>query len=331
VGPVNLFLAIDGGNSKTEVLLGDTSGAVLGFARGAGSNHQTAGLDIAMSCLDDLVRTVREQAGLGAEARPVLVATYLAGADFPVEYELLNEAITTADWADKSIVDNDTFALLRAGTEAPNAVAVVCGAGTNCVGRAEDGRTVRFPSLGHLTGDWGGGQHLGSLTLWHAARAEDGRAEPTALVDAVTHHFGYRAVANVAAAIHLGQLAHERIAELTPILFTAAAAGDEVARSLVIRQGEEIATMALAALRRLDLLTTPAAVVLGGGVLRSRDPIVFGALTERLTASAPHAEITLVTAPPVLGAALLALDTLGIDGPAHDRLRAEVSQLAETP
>jgi hypothetical protein len=68
-------------------------------------------------------------------------------------------------------------------------------------------------------------------------------------------------------------------------------------------------------------------VVLGGGVVRSRDPILFGALTERLTAEAPHAEITLVTAPPVLGAALLALDNLGIDGPAHDRLRAEVAQL----
>lgn len=329
MGTVNLFLAIDGGNSKTEVLLGDTSGAVLGFARGAGSNHQTAGLDIAMSCLDDLVRTVREQAGLGAEARPVLVAAYLAGADFPVEYELLNEAISTADWADKSIVDNDTFALLRAGTESPNAVAVVCGAGTNCVARAEDGRTVRFPSLGNLTGDWGGGQHLGSLTLWHAARAEDGRAEPTALVDAVTQHFNYRTVANVSAAIHLGQLPHDRIAELTPLLFNVATTGDPTARSLIIQQGEEIATMAIAALHRLGLLTTPVTVVLGGGVVRSRDPILFGALTERLTAAAPHAEITLVTAPPVLGAALLALDNLGIDGPAHTRLRTEMSHLAE--
>jgi N-acetylglucosamine kinase-like BadF-type ATPase len=325
---LNLFLAIDGGNSKTEVLLGDTSGAILGFARGAGTNHQTAGgLDTAMSRLDDLVR----RAGVSADQRPVLAAVFLAGADLPVELAMLTEAVTARDWADKSIVDNDTFALLRAGTESPDAVAIVCGAGTNCVGRSEDGRTVRFPSLGHLTGDWGGGQHLGSMALWHAARAEDGRGDATALVDAVARHFGHRTVAGVSAAAHLGQIAHERIAELTPVLFTVATAGDPVARSLVIQQGEEIATMAVAALRRLGLLTTPVTVVLGGGVVRSRDPILFGALTERLTATAPHAEITLVTAPPVLGAALLALDHLGAGGPAHDRLRTEVSRLAGRP
>jgi N-acetylglucosamine kinase-like BadF-type ATPase len=329
MGSVNLFLAVDGGNSKTEVLLADTSGAVLGFARGPGSNHQTAGgLDVAMSRVDSLVHEVRTQAGLSPDVRPVLAALYLAGADFPVEYELLNDAITAADWAEKSIMDNDTFALLRAGTESPDAVAVICGAGTNCVARAADGRTIRFPSLGTLSGDWGGGGHLSQLAIWHAARAEDGRGAPTALVEAITRFLGYPTIAKVSEAAHLGTLSPDDITNLTPVLFEAAAAGDQIAQSLITRQGEEVVTIATTALRRLDLLTTPVAVVLGGGVLRTRDPLLFNVITGGLAATAPHATLTVVTDPPVVGAALLALDALGIDGPAHPRLRTEVARLA---
>jgi N-acetylglucosamine kinase-like BadF-type ATPase len=187
---------------------------------------------------------------------------------------------------------------------------------------------VRFPSLGQLTGDWGGGAHLGSLALWHAARAEDGRGPVTGLVGAITEHFGLHTIPEVSAAMHLGTLHHDRLNELAPLVFRAAAGGDPVARELVVAQGVEIVTMATVALRRLRLLTSPVAVVFGGGVLRSRDPVLFGVITERLHTAAPRAAITLVTDPPVLGAALLALDMLGIDGPAHGRLRAEVAQLA---
>jgi N-acetylglucosamine kinase-like BadF-type ATPase len=325
---VTVFLAIDGGNSKTEVLLADTAGNVLGYARGNGSNHQTAGgMTEAMSRLDDLVRAARSQAGPDGAGRPALASVYLAGADLPVELVALTNAINAAGWAEKSIVDNDTFALLRAGTESPDAVAVVCGAGTNCVARAADGRTVRFPSLGQITGDWGGGAHLGKLALWHAARAEDGRGPATSLVNAVTQHFGYLTVADVSAATHLGAIPAERLAELSPVLFAVAASGDPVARSLVVQQGEEVVAMATAALRRLGLLTARVTVVLGGGVLRARDPLLLGVITDRLLTAAPHAEICLVTDPPVVGAALLGLDALGIDGPAHATLRTEVRRL----
>jgi N-acetylglucosamine kinase-like BadF-type ATPase len=328
---MSVFLAIDGGNSKTEVLLADTTGAVLGYARGRGSNHQTAGgIDEAMSRLDNLVRQARDHAGIGEDTRPALAAVYLAGADLPVELAALTEAITAADWAEKSIVDTDVIALLRAGTEAPDAVAVVCGAGSNCVARAADGRTVRFPALGQVTGDWGGGQHLGSLALWHAARAEDGRGPATALVDAVAEHFGYPTVHDVSAAVHLGELSSRRLGELAPTLFRVAATGDPVARSVAIQQGEEVVALATAALRRLGLLAEPVVVVLGGGVLRTRDPLLFEVIHSRLLAAVPRAEITVVTDPPVVGAALLGLDALGANSSTHEALRAEVRRLVTT-
>jgi N-acetylglucosamine kinase-like BadF-type ATPase len=340
--PGRVYVAVDGGNSKTEVLVGDTTGAVLGYARGPGSNPQTAGgLDSAMRRIDALILEalgpaldpVREattgapdRGPLGSGSQPVLAQLCLAGADLPVEIAALDEAVAAAGWAEKSIVENDTMALLRAGTDALDAVAVVCGAGINCVARAADGRTVRFPSLGRISGDWGGGRELGDAALWHAARAEDGRGPSTALAHAVAAHFGHETVAEVSAAVHLRQIPRRRLEELAPVLFRVAATGDAVAGAVVSRQADEVVALAAAALRRLGLLAAPVAVVLGGGVLRARHPQLMDAITGRLADLAPRAEITVVTDPPVVGAALLALDTLGAHPAAHHALRAMCSR-----
>ena len=85
---------------------------------------------------------------------------FLAGVDFPVEEREAEAAAAERGWAGRVRVSNDTFAVLRAGTERGWGVAVTCGAGINCVGIAPDGRTARFPALGELTGDWGGGRDV---------------------------------------------------------------------------------------------------------------------------------------------------------------------------
>ncbi|MFI7676250.1 N-acetylglucosamine kinase [Actinophytocola sp. NPDC049390] len=319
---MSLLLAVDGGNSKTEVLVCDDTGTVLGHARGPGSNHQTAGgLDVAMDRLNALVTAARTDAGLVSSDRIALAAVYLAGADLPVELTMLTDAVSSSGWADKCQVDNDTLALLRSGTADPDAVAVVCGAGINCVGRAADGRMVRFPALGTITGDWGGGDELGPTALWHATRAEDGRGPATALTSAIASHFGLPSATAVAAAAHLDPSVAARLRDLTPVMFETSRAGDPVARSIVVRQGEEVALLAIAALRRLELVTVPATVVLGGGVLRGRDPLLHDTIRDRLAEATPLARVTVVTDPPVVGAALLGLDALGATPDAEGRLR----------
>ena len=182
-------------------------------------------------------------AGLARDSVLDRAEVYIAGADLPVEVDVLSKAVGEAGWAREHRVDNDLFALLRAGTSNPDAVAVVCGAGINCVGRSADGRTARFPSLGPISGDWGGGHHLAELTLWHAARGEDGRGPATALSAAVAAHFGRATVEEVSAGLHLGELNRQRVRDLAPVLFAVAAAGDPVARGVVAKQAREVVAL----------------------------------------------------------------------------------------
>jgi hypothetical protein len=62
-------------------------------------------------------------------------------------------------------------------------------------------------------------------------------------------------------------------------------------------------------------------VVLGGSVLAARDPLLTTAITERLAKQLPGAEVRIIDAPPVLGAALLGLDHLGAPQTTAARLR----------
>jgi len=43
------------------------------------------------------------------------------------------------------------------------ALAVVCGAGINCIGIAPDGRQARFPALGEITGAFSADDLLGEI------------------------------------------------------------------------------------------------------------------------------------------------------------------------
>ncbi|MBD0674644.1 N-acetylglucosamine kinase [Streptomyces sp. CBMA156] len=316
-------LAIDAGNSKTDVALIGTDGTVLGTARGGGFEPQKIGGAAAVAGLAPLVEQAAAEAGHPSWNGVLTshVSACLANADLPVEELALREALESHPWGVSNTVANDTFGLLRAGTDGPLGVAVVCGAGINCVGLLPDGRTARFPALGELTGDWGGGSGLAVTSMWHAVRAEDGRGGPTGLARAIAEHFGLPSAGAVAEAVHLGHLPSVRLHEIVRVLFAVAVEGDEVALELIDRQADEIVRLAVVALGRLELLDAPAPVVLGGGVLASRQPLLLDNVRARLAEAAPLAEPRVVVAPPVLGAALLGLDHLAVGTQAQDRLR----------
>ena len=317
-----LLLAVDGGNSKTDVAVLSTDGTVLGRARGLGFRPQADGLDTAMDRLAGIRAQALTAAGLDHGTTVDAIAAFLAGADLPHEVQALRRAVAARGWAAVQRVDNDTFAVLRAGAGRPWGVAVVCGAGINCVGVAPDGSTTGFPALGPISGDWGGGVDIGAAALWHAVRHEDGRGPQTLLRKAVTSHFGVSEVAEVTAALHSGDIAPLRLSELCPAVFAACDQDDRTARALVDRLADEVAAMALTVLRRLDLggATDPsgtthsgdqdAEVFLGGSVLASRHPHLLTRIERRLADEAPWARPVVSTAPPLLGAALAALELL---------------------
>ncbi len=330
-------VAVDGGNSKTDLALVAADGTLLAKVRGPGMPSRLSPETVRV--IADLLRSAVAAAGIDHAGQPGLAnlarhtVACVANVDLPEDERRLERMLADEHWTESTLVANDTFAVLRAGLDDVPAggadrlwgVGVTCGAGINCAGLAPDGRTAGYLALGQITGDWGGGYGLGFEAQWWAIRAQDGRGPATALRQLVPRHFGLAEPTDVAVALHLGKIGYDRIGELAPLVFEVADAGDEVARDLVRKLAVEIAVMAIAVIERLDLAHAQVPVVLGGGVVAGRHPALIDAITTQITAAAPACTVKVIEAPPVAGAALLGLDKIAAPVTAMTKLRTSLA------
>jgi N-acetylglucosamine kinase-like BadF-type ATPase len=323
---MSTVLAVDGGGFKTDLALVRDDGSLLAFVRGPHSSPHQIGVSGCLELLERLIGEALDRAGMASDGGPVADVGHvmMAGVDFPREQEELQAAVDARGWATRVTVANDTFAILRAGTDRGWGVALVCGAGMNCVGVGSDGRHVRYPALGAITGDWGGGFDVGLAGLSAAARSADGRGPRTTLETVVPRHFELGTPMEVAEAIHADGLDRQRIGELAPVVLTTAR-DDDVAAGIAERLMSEATAFLRVTLERLEVAGEPVDVVLGGGLLQGDGAWLVDSIADRLMAIAPEASVTLVDAPPVVGAALLGLDDLSAAPAAMKAARAELT------
>ena len=314
--------AVDGGGSKTDAALVREDGAVLGFAHAPLSHPHHIGVQASV----DVIDAIAAQVGVPAD----LAVLLLAGLDFPDEEEAYTAEAERRGWATEVVVGNDTFAVLRAGSASGWGVAVTCGSGMNCVGVGPDGRHVRFPSLGQISGDaMDGGGAVGLAAVAAAARSEDGRGPKTELERLVPAHFGCATPVELARAVHGGRIPWHRLGELVPLVFETAET-DGVAAEIVDRQASEVVAFVRAAVNRLGLADQEVEVVLGGGVLQAGNVRLLGGIEAGLREVGPRLLVRVATSRPILGSVLLGLDRLGASPDAYERARSELDRANES-
>ena len=107
-------LAIDGGNSKTDVALVAADGTLLASGRGPGSPEFPTPETIA--AIGATIAAAARDAGL-PPGWPVAERTVacMANADLPEEEQRLAALLAAAGWGSATRVANDTFAVLQIG------------------------------------------------------------------------------------------------------------------------------------------------------------------------------------------------------------------------
>jgi N-acetylglucosamine kinase-like BadF-type ATPase len=291
---------------------------LLGFARGPLSQPDYIGVEASVTVVDALAAEV----GAPADLAVLLVA----GLDFPDEEEAYLAETERRGWTADVVVGNDTYAVLRAGTDRGWGIAVTCGSGMNCVGVGPDGRQVRFPSLGAVSGDvMDGAPTVGLAAVSAAARSEDGRGSKTELERLVPAHFGFATPVELARALEAGTVPSRRLGELAPVVFDAAEE-DEVAGALVDQLSAEVVAFVRATVTRLEIEDEEIEVVLGGGVLQSGNQRMLDGIGAGLREVGPRLSIRVAQSRPIVGAILAGLDRLGAGPNAHERAREELDR-----
>ena len=139
------------------------------------------------------------------------------------------------------------------------------------------------------------------------------RGKPTLLTQCVLQALEVPSEEVLLSRLYHGEIRHSRLLALVPLLFEMADAGDEVARELVIQMGNEIGITALAIIRRLGLELEDVEVILGGSVFKGKGPLLLDTINRVVHAQAPRARMVKPRFEPVVGAALLALEAMGVN------------------
>lgn len=311
-----LYLGVDAGNSKTDALLCDSGGRVVGRGRSGngdiyGAASPADAVEAVLTAVGDALRdassTVADVAG---------AAFRLAGVDWPEDEKFW--ATQIADHLPdltRFSVANDGFAPIRCGEPSGIGVAIVAGTGPAVAGRGPSGKewSINF-WVQEALGASGLG-HDGLRAVFHAAI---GLGPQTAMTDRMAAHFGLDDVENLLHRLTARDQPVVSRATVAPIVTRIAADGDPVAQGIVRQQAERLADYGRVVAERVGFAVAvdPVPVVLAGSVLAGQPSVMADALVTSLARRLPAARPRVVTLPPVAGATLDALAEAGVPVPA---------------
>lgn len=315
------FLGADVGGTKTHVVVADHDGCVLGFGRSGPGNPEGVGPEGLLAALSEAAGQALTPLGL----RPGDLAGAglgIAGYDWPEDLPLMVETVEKLGLTCPNRIVNDAVPGLVIGARDGWGVSIIAGTGCNCCGwDREHRREGRVTGHGWLMGEYAGASELVMRAMQMVSYAWIRRIEPTALTDAFIAYVGARDVDDLiagytASRYHIGPKA-------ASLVFEVAARGDAVAVELIDWAGQELGEMAKAVIRQLDFEPLAFDVVLAGGMFAGGGRLIES-LHRTVVGFAPGARLVHLSAPPVLGAALIGMEQAGLQP--GDAVRATLAQ-----
>jgi N-acetylglucosamine kinase-like BadF-type ATPase len=298
------FLGIDGGGTKTQAVVIDAEGRVIGEGLSGAANPLRAGLEEAISHVSHAVSEACARAGLElTDIRAACAA--IAGINHRSHYHTMKEALDDALHIAGLELVTDAQAALEGALDGKPGVVVIAGTGSIAIGVNEAGRQARAGGLGPTLSDEGSGYDIARRALRAVAASFDLRAPQTSLTDRICKRLGVAGPSDLPGVIYNSGSDPVDIAPLAELVDDAAREGDEVARQILEAAGNELGRLAASVIEKLGLSSSAFRVACVGGVFKSCD-LVLEPLREVVLRIAPQAEIGPPLYPPVIGAAKLA-------------------------
>lgn len=303
---MSYFLAVDGGGTKTQVLLADAQGNKLGEGWSGPTSLTATSVGAASFNLREAVRQALETVGSQAEISAMVMG--LAGMDTPNEeaqaLHVFKQVLDVHHIARFQLV-NDIVIALESGSDAPNAVALIAGTGSNCWGRNQAGQKAKSSGMDYLLTDQGSAYAIGRQVLREAVRSFDGRSPKSVLEQLVREYFHISSIAELKDHVYNPVLTKTEIGELAKLCSDAHQQGDEVAATIFTKTAHDLLDLVKAVVTRLELQSQTYDLVLVGGVSKLQS--VTDQFLELLRQFSPQVQVIQPTQDPVHGALKLAL------------------------
>ena len=299
----NLYLGVDGGGTKTHVVLIDDEENVVGEGFAGASNPLRTGIETAVA---NILKGV-EVAQNGTINRGEIVSAMLglAGVRRADVRQRIRERVAQRLGIKSIEIVTDAEIALYGTTLGKAGVVIIAGTGSVCYGKNDKGEVAIAGGWGPLAGDEGGGISIARRGLQAIAKASDGRGKPTKLSAAGTNYFRTSRPENLLTAIYAPQMDNAKIAGFARFVVETAQAGDAVAIEILSEAGLELGLAANAVLKKLKLNQKKIPIGYVGSIFHA-GPLITDTLLKIVHQSAPKAYITAPILQPGNAAAQLA-------------------------
>lgn len=263
-----LFLAYEGGGTKTRILLANADGTILKAEAGGSSSalyiHPREYARTMRGLLKRLQKVARREGGT------VTRAGLAAPMDQPLVESLIREAFGDVAFAWLSEAD-----IALALYDLDWGVSLVAGTGSSCRFLPRSGKSVMCGGLGPQFGDEGSGYWIGKEAIAAAMRAETAQGPSTALVERLREFYELDAMWRILKLCdRSGHVPGPRVAACVPTVIACAVEGDETARKILRDAGRALGELVLATVRKARVKKGPIPLVLTGGVFHAGKPVL---------------------------------------------------------
>ncbi len=306
---MTLALGIDGGGTRTRCLILDERGNVAGFGSAGASKPDAVSVDTGA----ENIRLAAEVAARSCGGLAAVDTVFAGMGGIASEDDIaVIAAMIDRIGLRKNIpigIDYDVRIALAGGLGGAPGIGLIVGTGSSCYGRNAAGDSWRSGGWGFIFDDVGSGFYLGLQGCIAVIRAYDGRAPQTTLTEPLLHAADLRRITDLMHWAYHPALNISKIAALAPLVLQVAET-DPVAYAIVGRGCDELCAMIGAVARKLSFFGDIPIAAAGSVVENST--LTRKLLMEALQVRVPGAYLAPLIAPPVVGAAFLALQQLGV-------------------
>jgi len=283
----NLYLGVDGGGTKTHVVLLDNEKNIISEGFSGASNPLRVGVETAVS---NIVKAVEAACDAANRSRGDIVSATLglAGVRRADLRQRVRESFIKKMPVKQIEITTDAEIALYGVTLGKAGVVVISGTGSICYGKDGNGTTAMAGGWGPIAGDEGSGISIARRALQAIARASDGRGEPTKLSDAGANYFRTSTPANLLVAIYSPQMDNAKIAGFARFVVETAQAGDKVAVGILEEAGLELGLAVNAVIGKLKLKNKKIPIGFVGSIFRAGE-LITDSLLETVHRFAPKA------------------------------------------
>ena len=322
---MHYVIGIDGGGTKTDIVLCSEDGAVIKRKKTSGSNHQIIGCPEAIRILKNGIEEIVHE-NLSENDQLDYIMGGLAGADFEEDVSLLRGKLKN-EFPDVNIeILNDVWLPLAAEVPDGPAAVSVCGTGHNTALRLKNGKKRQISALDFILGNGNGGTMICDLAFHYACRAAEFTGPETRLASELPDLYAQPDMLTLQKWMYLHSKAGIHKAGVSQLVCRLAAEGDPVSENILISVATRQAEMTLGLIRHEKMEQTSFPLVLSGSVYLSDDSyIVREKYCEMIHKGCPGAKIILSRSDPVVGAVLMALISDGRYSPIlHEKIVAGI-------